>query len=84
MEEAGWVVDVTLCIMGMQSTRLKSPFLLDPVGKLILKKQVCWRPAAPPAWGTLRAAYLSLTLTEVAMLHVNHSDAPKSIIAPFY
>lgn len=72
MEEAGWVVDVTLHIMGMQSTRLRSPFLVDPVGKLILRKQVRWSSAAPPAWGTLRAVSRSQTLTEVAMLHVNH------------
>lgn len=68
MEEAGWVVDLTLYIMGMQSTRLKSPFLVDPIGKLILKKQVHWSLVAPPAWGTMRAVYLSQALTEVAML----------------
>lgn len=68
MDEAGWVVDVTLYIMGMQSKRLKSSFLVDPVGKLILKKQVRWSLVAPPAWGTLRALNLSRSLTEALML----------------
>lgn len=81
-EEAGWVVDVTLYIMGMQKTRLRSSFLVDPIGKLILRKQVRWSRTAPPAWGTLRAVSLSQTLPEVAMLHVNLSSAP--IRASFY
>lgn len=72
-EEAGWAVDVTLYVMGMQSARLRPSFLVDPVGKVILRKQVRWSFAAPPAWGTLRAVSLSQTLTEVAMLHVNRS-----------
>lgn len=65
MDEARWVVDVTFYIMGMQSKRLKSPFQLDPIGKLILKKQARWSLAAPSAWGTSRAVYLRQTLTEL-------------------